>query len=1099
MRTKNFLTTYRMLLLLPLLYACEEEPDVFIPPDPGEALIYAYPADGMVDLPTGSKMVLTFSSRVRPSALTAECEQDGDNFRGAICLADSDGTLVDLSTAVLGNNGRTLTYSMKNLREGEEYRLWLSSGIARDVVNLNQKAPLITFRTRQYSTVPGVAAQVLAINMESPDVYLPNSGVKGHFPFMDFAPVRMTFSEPLVQSSVQYGDTIRLEHLLRDEQGELTGEVALVDVNMLSERQYITLDPREDLIGGETYQVSLSGLKDFDNDAVADVVYEFVPFLSKDNVSDANPPIRQLMKANPTLGDAGYPSRSRLHGEPLNQFNLETVALGITRVDTQPVTLEGWLGKPSKFPYATPVVARAGQQLRISGLNPVKLGGEVDTKIVTGDIIGTFVTDVTGFLTPNPYRPKGFNPDDDFAPLHVYMDFDLAMHAQNPNGNGSINQNLMHIRAVGVVDVKDGALTFEVFRTMELDLFSGATTISADFALGVRADVDFPYDKSNAEPLVITGSLPVDGEPAANPADNLILTFNEPVDPAGLAGVTLTNLTSGSDVPIQVRSTGSAVVVTPLSPMARGADFQLSLGAGIADMGLYEPSPLQLSANDATGGDGMLNFSTSSYAFSEVSIPAPILLGMYPGIGCALVDIDLQEGKAGRCAGGIGAEEAAADDTLTADLLYNDFVYDVSRPIEMTFNQPMDLASLAPGEIAADGSQCDTGAICLGERVNGNWVSIPLSLQKNPLRARAYPEANRVIVGEQYRIVINGTGTTFLSDDSIGGQALNTDPLNGIADGGGGPNIVLDITAEGDSGAIYATVLTRDYTDVNGNGYQDEDEVAAERNYATATIKEFGGLITDASLDQGVAYTSGALPMAFLEKRPMDLGYFGMVHPQGGDDNDWCVPEPDVNGETFCFRTEGDFMIPVEINPEIVMGTQLGMTATGAFLIPLELDTGPLVLRFSPYFDDPERPLLGFVVNEEGSDEMQFVARLDALMDAPDIAILGGLAEGNVRSVQLQSYVKGPVKYLPSGQIALESANVTAMEADLALKINSEFLDIPLIGDLFAGLLDAIQSGAPALATAKLGIDRDEFRIRVVNSHAKALMTTAEQLNGGAQ
>ncbi len=1119
MRTRKLLTASSMVMLLPLLSACEEDADVFNPPDPGQALIYTYPADGMVDLPTGSKMVLTFSSAVNASAITAGCEQDGDNFSGPICLADSDGELVDLSSAELTNRNRTLTFSMKNLREGEEYRLWLSNSIARNVINLGADEPVITFRTRQYAPVPNVAPEVMVINMEQPEVYLPDSGVEGRFPFMDFAPVRLTFSEPLVQSSVKYGSTVSLVHLLRDDQGALTGETELVDVNMLSERQYITLDPKVDLIGGETYQVTLSGIQDFDEEPVADVTYEFVPLLSKASVDDENPEIRQLMKADPTLGDTGYPSISRLHGEPLNQFNLETVALGTTRVDTKPVTLEGWLGRPSQFPDATPVVARAGQQLRITGIDPIKLGGEVDTKISSGDIIGTFVTDVTGFLTKNPYRPRGVNPDDELAPLHVYMDFDLAMHAENANGNGSINQNLMHIRAVGVVDVKDGALTFEVFRTLELDLFSGATTVSADFALGVRADVDFQFDESNADPLIVTGALPVDGEPAADPADNIIITFNEPVDVSTLPGITLTNLTSGADVPILVRSTGSAVVVTPLSPMARGADFQLNLGSSLADMGLYEPSPLILSPDDATLGDGMLNFTTASYEATAMPDAAPVLIGMYPGIGCSLVDTELEEGKAGRCDGGISADEAAEDDTYEPDYLYSDFLYDVSRPIEMTFNQPMDLDSLAPGTLSADGLQCDTGAICMGERAGGNWETIPLSLQKNPLRARAYPEPNRITVGEQYRIVINGGNDApgvFRNDL---GYALNTDPLNGIgnpgddSDGGpnaGGPNIVLDVTAQPDNGAIFATVLTRDYTDVNGNGYQDDSELPAEKNNATANIKEFGGLVTDASLaNGGTAYTSAGLPMAFLEKEPIDLSYFGLtLESQNGDERTWCADERfrDENDEVYCITTEGGFMIPVEINPEIVMGTNLVLTATVAGVVPLELDTGPLVLRFSPYFDEDlrDKPLRGYVLNEAGADEVQFIARLDALMDAPDVEILGGLGTGNVRSVRLSSYIQGPVQYQPNGKIALVSDNRTAMSADLVLNINTNFLVdqgvLPgVIGDLLAPVTDLITENIPAPATATLALDPRQFRIRVVNSHAKALVTTAEQLKAGAE
>ena len=191
-------------------------------------------------------------------------------------------------------------------------------------------------------------------------------------------------------------------------------------------------------------------------------------------------------------------------------------------------------------------------------------------------------------------------------------------------------------------------------------------------------------------------------------------------------------------------------------------------------------------------------------------------------------------------------------------------------------------------------------------------------------------------------------------------------------------------------------------------------------------------------------------------------------------------------------------MIPVEINPEIVMGTNLVLTATVAGVVPLELDTGPLVLRFSPYFDEDlrDKPLRGYVLNEAGADEVQFIARLDALMDAPDVEILGGLGTGNVRSVRLSSYIQGPVQYQPNGKIALVSDNRTAMSADLVLNINTNFLVdqgvLPgVIGDLLAPVTDLITENIPAPATATLALDPRQFRIRVVNSHAKALVTTA--------
>lgn len=91
MRTTTIQRLAVLSLLYPLLNACEDDPDLFIPPEPGDALIYAYPSDGMVDLPLGSKLLLTFSSDIDEAAAKAECQPDGDNFVGTLCLADSEG------------------------------------------------------------------------------------------------------------------------------------------------------------------------------------------------------------------------------------------------------------------------------------------------------------------------------------------------------------------------------------------------------------------------------------------------------------------------------------------------------------------------------------------------------------------------------------------------------------------------------------------------------------------------------------------------------------------------------------------------------------------------------------------------------------------------------------------------------------------------------------------------------------------------------------------------------------------------------------------------------------------------------------------------
>lgn len=415
--------------------------------------------------------------------------------------------------------------------------------------------------------------------------------------------------------------------------------------------------------------------------------------------------------------------------------------------------------------------------------------------------------------------------------------------------------------------------------------------------------------------------------------------------------------------------------------------------------------------------------------------------------------------------------------------------------------------------------------MCLAEATESGWASIPLSARRNSLRLRAVPPPNTLVPGRAYRLVINGGDNgedVFRSHDRFDNLGINTDPLNGMGTCGplsnmpceGGPPILIDFTATPDVGAAYATVLTRKYTDVNGNGVQDVDEPGAEKNHARGFIKSTGGLIGGANLDEGdQIFTNAALPMAFLPKVPLDLSYIGLVDEGNGR---WCATEEDADGDIYCIQTVGDTAIPVEINAQHVMGTSLVANANLAIpvlgdLIPLPLETGALVLRFRPYDDMPPQPLRGFVINAidpdtgEEIDDPVFITRLDAWLDAPDVRLFSALlpggaaipnvADANVRSLPVSAYLNGPVKFLRNGQITLESSNASAIAASLNLSIDLGAL-IPVLGDL----LDLIIGGVlpeEGVGSLELGIGKDDFRIRVVNNPAHARFTSAGQENAG--
>ncbi|EKF73560.1 hypothetical protein A11A3_13063 [Alcanivorax hongdengensis A-11-3] len=1057
---KRLRINYLAFLLPAFLYGCGgDNVDTFDPPQPGDALIYAYPDDGLVDVPLSTHGLWAFSNKVDADAVTTACTGGpGEEPQGSFCITGPDGA-VDLSDMLsVINNGKTIQVDMDGLKPGTEYQVWIRPSANPGAENLSDEGSLLSFRTRQTDPIPDQAPYILAVNHDKPEAFAPDSEVKTRFPFMDFSPIRVTFSEPLEQNTVLQGQTVTLMEL--DDNGNDVGEVP---ASMHAERYYLSLQPKDYLKPGHHYQLRLSGdIRDLDNEHLAATTLEFVPNLSRQSADSDEPFITQTLQTYPALGDPGYPRTSHLTGRPLNRFELETTALGVNMADSLPNGLKAYLGDPQKYPDATPVVAPAGQQLSLTGIDPVKLGGKVRTDLGTGKITGTFINNVTGYLTTNPFRPRDFQPDDEKAPLYVYMDFDLAMQTEDATGNATLNQNLMHVEAVGIVTIEDKKLTFEVFRTLEFDVLSGATTIGADFSLGAQSDPDIPVDTMNHEAPMVTGAFPANGEQAFSVNENILLTFNETLSDTALDQFHLLNMSAGgAEVPVHVRRSGTTLEVDPQEKLAANSEYRLQIPTQLTDQNLFSPLSLTSSPDDALGGSGELAFKTADYRYTESANTPPIILGLYPGIGCALVDTDKKEGFAGRCAGGLSSEK-----------LYRDFQYETSRAIEMAFSQPMDASSMTVGTINSSGDGCDGGAICVAHNDgNGGWTPIATSLVAGDNHAKLYPAPGTLPPGEGYRLVINGNEPTFHSSAEVGGLRLNTTPLESVRDEGGA-NIVIDFTAVAPFDTVAAMVYSRPFTDTNGSGFLDDGEVRHELNSATGEITQVGGALADAEFadpDKDKIYVSGALPIAFLPKQPLDLGKPSLGFEERSPGH-WCAPEPADDGTDICIDTVGDTMIPVEANPTLVLGTGLKLKATAGIKIaglplgiPLTLSTNAIMLRIQPR---EEGTRYGYVVNVPGKDAAYFIIRLDAYLDAPDLSIVAGLAGHNLHSTPASAYLYGPIKFLNDGRITLTTTTLNAIKK--RIKVN-------LLG------INGLDVGY-----ADLLLDKGTFNLKVVNYPSRA-------------
>lgn len=1098
-------------LLLPALSVaisgCGGDNVPFVPPTPGHALIYSYPVDGMVDVPTPSKAMLVFSSKVSETAVMANCTGPADAPVGSFCVTGPDGPVDTASHTTITNNGRTIAFSMDALTPGTTYQVWVRREASPKAQNLSGDEPLFSFTTRQEAPIKGQTPAVLAFNQDNPQAFIEGSDITPTFPIVDISPVRLTFNEPLFDDSVVLGDSVQFIKINDDTSEEI------VDVDMLAERHYITLQPLEDMQPDTRYEVRLSGdIIDLNGETLEPVTYSFVPRATKASPEAANPPIDQTLQTFPDMNTPGYPGKSKITGGPTNQFTLESTALGINVANSLPNGLEAFLANPQKFGGTiTPVLARKGQQLQLTGIDPAKLGGDVHTDLSTGLITGTFLSNVTGYLMPNIYRPAGFQPDDEKAPLYVYMDFDLALQTENLQGNATLNQNLMHIRAIGVATIEDRTLTLEVFRTLQLDVLGGATKVAADFNLQAKSDPKIAVDFSNPDAPRISGSFPADGKIGVETSDNLLLSFNEPLSPAGLDEIML--LEGGTvEVPILVKRSGTTLAISPQQRLKPATEYQLVITNAITDIHAFAPLNLVSSADDGLGGDNTLTFTTADYSITAnagESVP-PMILGLHPGIGCALVETGVP-GYAGRCKGGQSDDE-----------LYLDFQYEIGRVIEASFSQPMDTDSMVLGTMATDGNSCEGGPICLGKDMDGNWQSISAALVPSNLKFQIHPATGTFVAGETYRMVVNGNSSPkFYSHSSLGHLPLNTTPMEGVGktsthNSEGGSNIIIDFDAVAPFDTVYATVYTRPYSDFNGSGGWDANEpqpctewvdgepvMESCSNFATADVLDTHGLITDASLIEGKdrIFASGALPMAFKPKQPLDLGLedIGLVD-QG--DGSWCLPQPDDLGQQPCLNVEGVSMIPVEVNHQVILGTGLTIKADagldfGLFTIaiPLKLNTRSVLLRTRPERPNPQSEVLalnGYVVNLEGEQQPYFIVRLPAWLDVPDLDLVAALQEaifgaGNdflsfaqlndfvdqygathtAKSLPIVAYLYGPISFQDDGRISLKVTNLNNIKATLGI-------------ELLPGLLGASAGSADLLLPA------EQVSLQVMNLPSRA-------------
>jgi hypothetical protein len=547
------------------------------------------------------------------------------------------------------------------------------------------------------------------------------------------------------------------------------------------------------------------------------------------------------------------------------------------------------------------------------------------------------------------------------------------------------------VQGSGVVIADDGVLDIEAAIAIDLDLLGIATT-TTNLVLEMAVGSDAANARIDADVTAPTllAALPSAVAAPASP-DAVELVFSEPIDldRARAGGVRLE--TGGVAVPSAIESHGAALAIRPLSPLAPATTYSVVLG-DVADL-----------AGNPLAATAVPSFSTPPR--TAPSVPA-ILTSVHPGAPCALTG-----GSAttpGHCQNSGGAHDLPGED-------YHPFALAANDAIDVRFTQ-----ALRP-ESVTRGTACTTGSVRI-EAVDAGGGCIAPVTGTLRLRDRAvsFVPDQPWQVGKHYRLtLISGLDASCDPGEICGTNgvpvhlsALDYDPdLILKAHTPVRANLVIDFTGAAATTATLATMQTAAISDVNGSGAIEPGEPASDDNRVALHIHDASGALSAASFPvadcipttpevDACSALSAALPVVLLPAA------HACAVPGAGT-----VPS----------------CVPVALSPQQVIGTSLPLIATLTTGQPLPTDTNQLIMRLRETADGPA---MGYII-DDGHGAPVFVATLALYLDAPNLQI--ALFDHDLHAKPLSVAVRGPLRFLSDGRIAIAVANIEEVSIDVNL------------------------------------------------------------------
>jgi hypothetical protein len=133
-----------------------------------------------------------------------------------------------------------------------------------------------------------------------------------------------------------------------------------------------------------------------------------------------------------------------------------------------------------------------------------------------------------------------------------------------------------------------------------------------------------------------------------------------------------------------------------------------------------------------------------------------------------------------------------------------------------------------------------------------------------------------------------------------------------------------------------------------------------------------------------------------------------------------------------CVLPGGDLVatcVPVALSAQAMYGTSVPMKATavsGNSTINIDTATAEFVMRIREPADGPPT---GYLIDDGGVPTL--VVALDLYLDAPDL--LTGLLTNDMHSKPLHVILRGPMRFLPDGRIAIATTNTEDLPVTVGL------------------------------------------------------------------